>query len=613
MGLFINKGNAGFASVCGSGFVDKSMLIDKVNRALLTESRFMCVTRARRFGKSVAVKMLNAYYDKSCDSTTLFKDLKISETSCYRQHLNQYPVIYLDMTDFLTKYGNDTDLVEKIKQDIVRELLSLYGDALLGDGDDLMDLLVRIVSQTREPFICLIDEWDALCREGNELLMDAYVDLLRRLFKGSNSESVFACVYMTGILPIKRYNTQSALNNFEEYTMLSPADLAPYFGFTETEVSRLCQSSRLDIAEMKRWYDGYEVGDEKAIYNPYAVIRALKRGRFENYWTSTNTFEALKQYLTMNFEGLKDDVIRLLSDVPVAVNHLKFSNDMHRIGSKDDVLTLLCHLGYLSYNWESGNARIPNFEVRNEFEMAIADTHWTEVQKALGMSDHLLECVLAGDAEEVAQCVEKVHQENISVLKYNDENALSCVLTLAFYTARKMYYMLREFPAGKGFADIVMMPYRDADAPAIVLELKYNDSADSAIAQIKGKNYAGALSHYAGEIILVGINYDKKSKIHICKLEKYSFVGRPGSTESNTKGNTKSNTNERPLIVLTDQQQRVVDFCREQPHSAMEIFRHLSISKQAKHYKLYIDYLVQNGLLIDVTPESKREKRYLSK
>lgn len=613
MGLYINKGNAGFASVCGSGFVDKSMLIDRVNRVLQTESRFMCVTRARRFGKSVAVKMLNAYYDKSCDSSKLFENLQISQTEGYKKHLNQYPVIYLDMTDFLTKYGNVANLVELIKQDIANELLSLYDEVKMAEGDDLMDLLIKIVSANGQPFICLIDEWDALCREGTESLMDAYVDLLRRLFKGSNTESVFACVYMTGILPIKRYNTQSALNNFEEYTMLSPADLAPYFGFTETEVERLCQSSKLEISEMKRWYDGYEVGDEKAIYNPYAVIRALKRNRFENYWTSTNTFESLKQYLTMNFEGLKDAVVRLLADVPEEVNHLRFSNDMHRIGSKDDVLTLLCHLGYLSYNWESGQARIPNYEVRNEFEMAIADTQWTEVQKALAQSDHLLDCVLSGDAEAVAHYVEQVHQENTSILAYNNENALACVLTLAFYTARKMYLMIRELPSGKGFADIVMLPHRSVNAPAIVLELKYNGSAESAISQIKRQNYVGALSSFSGEVILAGINYDKKNKLHTCQIERMKVSSVLSNTKSNTKGNTKSNTNAERTVILTEQQKRVLEYCKEQPHTALEIFRHLSISKQAKHYKLYIDALLHAGYLLDITPESKRDKRYLSK
>ena len=315
MGNFIDKGNDGFASVRNTNFVDKSMLIEEVNSVMLTENRYMCVTRARRFGKSVAVKMLNAYYDRSCSSESLFEGLEISRQPDFKKHLNHFPVLYLDMTDFVTKYGDDNHLIDKMKQDICNELLNVYEGVAMNPNDDLMDLLVSIVDNTGEKFVCLIDEWDALCREGYEKLMDEYVDFLRRLFKGSKTEYVFTCVYMTGILPIKRYNTQSALNNFEEYTMLSPAQLAPYFGFTEKEVLALCKVADMDAHEMKLWYDGYELGNEKAIYNPFAVMRALKRRSFSSYWTSTNTFEDLRRYITMNFDGLKDDIVSAFNDI----------------------------------------------------------------------------------------------------------------------------------------------------------------------------------------------------------------------------------------------------------------------------------------------------------
>lgn len=520
MGNYINKGNDGFASLCNSKFVDKSMLIAEVNSVMMTENRFLCVTRARRFGKSVAVKMLNAYYDKSCDSRELFKGLSICKDEDFEKHLNHYPVLYLDMTDFVTKYGKDERIVDYIKRDICEELLGLYEGVVMKANDDLMDLLVSIVDHTGEKFICLIDEWDTLCREGQEKQMDEYVDLLRRLFKGSMTEYVFACCYMTGILPIKRYNTQSALNNFDEYTMLSPAQLAPYFGFTEKEVESLCTDGGMDVYEMKRWYDGYELGKEKAMYNPYAVMRALKRRSYESFWTSTNTFESLKRYITMNFDGLKDDIVHALNDVPVRVNALRFSNDMHKVECRDDVLTLLCHLGYLSYNSEIKCACIPNYEVRQEFETAIADTSWKEVTSALEHSENLLAHLFNGDEEDVATNVAEVHEQNTSILKYNDENSLACVLSLAFYTARNRYEMIRELPTGKGFADIVLLPYRYVDAPAIVLELKWNNDADTAINQTKRQGYGKSLMHYVGDVILVGINYDKQTKVHSCRIEK---------------------------------------------------------------------------------------------
>lgn len=519
MGNFIDKGNDGFASVRNTNFVDKSMLIEEVNSVMLTENRYMCVTRARRFGKSVAVKMLNAYYDRSCESRSLFEGLEISNQADFEKNLNRFPVLYLDMTDFVTKYGDNEHLIDRIKHDICEELLSIYNNVSMNANDDLMDLLVNIVNQTGKKFVCLIDEWDAFCREGYETLMDEYVDFLRRLFKGSKTEYVFACVYMTGILPIKRYNTQSALNNFEEYTMLSPAQLAPYFGFTEKEVAGLCQDAGMDARQMKLWYDGYELGSEKAIYNPFAVMRALKRKSFASYWASTNTFESLIQYITMNFDGLKDDVVSLLNDIPVKVNSLRFSNDMHKIDCKDDVLTLLCHLGYLSFNTETNCANIPNYEVRQEFETAIANSGWSEVNEALKQSDYLLSCVLNGDADIVASCVDKVHEQNTSLLQYNDENSLACVLSLAFYTARSRYSIIRELPTGRGFADIVLVPHKNIDLPAIVLELKFNQDADTAIRQIQQKNYGDALKSYFGDIVLVGINYDRSTKKHSCVIE----------------------------------------------------------------------------------------------
>lgn len=519
MGNFIDKGNDGFASVRNTNFVDKSMLIEEVNSVMLTENRYMCVTRARRFGKSVAVKMLNAYYDRSCESRSLFEGLEISKQADFEKNLNRFPVLYLDMTDFVTKYGDDEHLIDRIKHDICEELLSMYNNVAMNTNDDLMDLLINIVDQTGEKFVCLIDEWDALCREGYEALMDEYVDFLRRLFKGSKTEYVFACVYMTGILPIKRYNTQSALNNFEEYTMLSPAQLASYFGFTEKEVVGLCHDASMDARQMKLWYNGYELGSEKAIYNPFAVMRALKRKSFASYWASTNTFESLIQYITMNFDGLKDDVVSLLNDIPVKVNSLRFSNDMHKIDCKDDVLTLLCHLGYLSYNTETKCANIPNYEVRQEFETAIADSGWSEVNDALKQSDYLLSCVLNGDADIVASCVDRVHEQNTSLLQYNDENSLACVLSLAFYTARSRYNIVRELPTGRGFADIVLVPHKNIDLPAVVLELKFNQDADTAIRQIQQKNYGDALKSYFGDIVLVGINYDRSTKKHSCVIE----------------------------------------------------------------------------------------------
>lgn len=612
-GKYINKGNDGFTSVRKSNFVDKSMLIAEVNTVLCTEDRYMCVTRARRFGKSVAIKMLNAYYDKSCHSRELFEGLQISHHPDFERHLNQYPVLYLDITDFVTKYGKDRHIVQQMKQDICEELLTIYPEVIMQNNDDLMDLLVSIVNYTGERFICLIDEWDALCREGYEKQTDEYVDFLRRLFKGSKTESVFACAYMTGILPIKRYNTQSALNNFEEYTMLSPSQLAPYFGFTEAEVADLCQKASMDIQEMKRWYDGYELGTVTAMYNPYAVMRALKRKSFESYWTSTNTFESLKQYITMNFEGLKEDIIQALNDIPVQVSTLRFSNDMHRIECKDDVLTLLCHLGYLSYNNQTHSASIPNFEVRQEFDIAIADTQWKEVIKALQQSEMLIEHVLRGETQQVATSIEQIHQDNTSILKYNDENALACVLSLAFYTARNKYQIHRELPTGKGFADLVLVPHRNVDAPAILLELKYDKTADSAISQIHSQQFSSTLLQDVSEVILVGINYDKKTKHHSCIIERVSKNASCHTVQSTGIRKTDNKRTTNGQQTLTTDQQRIIKILAEGEKSIVELMAATKYKKRDSFRQTVLNPLLNSQTVAMTHPETPnhRNQRYI--
>lgn len=522
MAKYINIGNDGFRKAREGEYVDKSMLISFINSTLGTEQCMTCVTRARRFGKSMAAKMLCAYYDNSCDSRELFEGLKIAAEPDFEKHLNKYPVIYLDMTYFLTTLPQGMHVVAYLEDELKQDLRKVYPDVTIYDEEPLMDALLNVFLHTGKKFIVIIDEWDAICRDcaWDADVMDEYVNLLRSLFKTPSTDRVIAGVYMTGILPIKRYNTQSALNNFEEYTMLSPAQLAGYFGFTEQEVHVLCEKYHTNAEQMKYWYDGYQLGNEKSIYNPFSVIKAVHRSVFDSYWTRTNLFESLRQYITMNFDGLKDAVVRLVAGESVPMNSFRFSNDMHVIESKDDVLTVLCHLGYLTYNRDTRCASIPNHEVRQEFEMSLQDTGWTEVLQAVNNSENLLKAVLRGEEEQVAESIDKVHAENTSVLQYNDENSLSNVLTLAFYAARGWYSVVRELPTGLGFADIVLIPKKGVDKPAILLELKWNKSADSAIRQIKEKRYAGVLNDFAGEVILVGVNYDKKTKHHECKIER---------------------------------------------------------------------------------------------
>ncbi len=524
MGVFIHSGKSDFEVARRSKYVDKSMLIAYVNGVLGADNKFMCVSRARRFGKSLAAKMLCAYYDQSCDSHDLFDDLKIAKDPSYEQHINKYPVISVDVSGFMADPTVDKKrVVHELSAALGQELMETYPEVGLSETEKLPNKLLKVVEHTQKQFIMIVDEWDAVLREmTDEDVKREYVDWLHSLFKSGVTERVFAGVYMTGILPIKQYKTQSALNNFEEFSMINPGPLAGYFGFTKQEVAALAKEHKMDAEEIKAWYDGYQIGTLEEIYNPYSVMRAVQRQSIESYWAATSTYEGLKDYITMNFEGLRDSVEALLVGQEERVNVGRFANDMHVVNSRDGVLTLLIHLGYLSYNREKRTCRIPNQEVRQEFESTVQETGWEFFAEAVRNSEQLLEDTLAGNAEAVAAAIEKLHDERTAVLQYNNENALSYLVQAAYESALRFYTFKRELPMGKGFADLVMVPRRHVHKPAIVVELKFDKSVRAAISQIKEKGYAESLKEYAGEVVLVGINYDKKTKKHECVIERLS-------------------------------------------------------------------------------------------
>ena len=523
MGTYINIGNYAFASIRNGEYTDKSELIDIVNGTLFTEHRFTCVTRSRRFGKSMAAKMLCAYYDKSCDSRQLFIDLKISKCPSYEKHLNKYSVIYLDMTDFTPKFSRDGNIVGEIQQELKEDILHEFPDVRdIKEKDNLIITLLKIAEQTGEQFFLIIDEWDAICRDlkPGSPEIDEYITWLRSMFKSVHAARVFAGVYLTGILPIKKYKTQAALNNFWEYSMVMPRQMDTFFGFTKDEVKELCGKYSMELDEMEKWYDGYRIGKQSSIFNPSSVMQAILSRECNSYWAATGAYDSVAQYIRMNFDGLKDDIINMLAGGKCKVNTTSFVNDMSIINNKDDVFTVLIHLGYLSYDRERGECYIPNKEVGGEMVNAVNANNWTVVSNALAASEDLLNATLAEDEEAVAAGIERVHDQETSILSYNNENSLSCVLSIAYYYAKNNYVFHRELPAGKGFADIVLVPRRHVDSPAILLELKYDKDADTAIKQIVEKNYVGVLSDYKGNILLVGINYDKKSKKHSCKIRR---------------------------------------------------------------------------------------------
>ena len=525
MGIYVNPGNKGFwESVHSEIYVDKTGLIANTNKYINTEQKFICVSRPRRFGKSMALKMLAAYYSRGCDSRELFAGLKIEGDETFGKHLNQYDVIYLNMQQFLFR-ARERDAVEYLEQAVIEELREAYGDFIPGEVSVLSAALEKIYVKGDKQFIFLIDEWDCVMREKqeDETAQKQYLDFLRDLLK---DQPYVAFAYMTGILPVKKYGMHSALNMFREFSMVNQRNLEEYTGFTEDEVKELCGRYGMDFVEASSWYDGYVFKKYKHIYNPKSMVEAMSCHDFSNYWTSTETYEALKIYIDLDFDGLRGDIVQMLGGGRVRVNTRSFQNDMKNFRIKDDVLTLLIHLGYLAYDSMEEEAFIPNKEIAGEFENAMGVSGWPEIVRVLKASEKLLEDTLNGDADRVAEGLDRAHSEVASILTYNDENSLGCAVGLAYYSARKYYRLIREFPSGKGFADIVFLPLPHAGKPAMVVELKYKKTASAALKQMKERRYVQAFEGYSGEVLLVAVSYDKesKNKPRSCVIERVQMI-----------------------------------------------------------------------------------------
>ncbi len=521
MGIYVNPGNKSFWEAVRSRiYVDKTNLIACTNQMINTDEKYVCVSRPRRFGKSMTLAMLAAYYSAGCDSAELFHGRKIEGHETFRKHLNQYDVIYLNMQRFLirAKKTNVTDYLENV---VTAELYKVYGDLLPEQETSLVSVLEQLYDNGDKQFIFLIDEWDCVMRERQESeeLQRQYLDFLRDLLK---DQPYVALAYVTGILPVKKYGQHSALNMFREYSMTDQKDLEEYTGFTEDEVKALCAQYGMDFSETGSWYDGYMFKRFQHIYNPRSVVEAMRCQGFSNYWTSTETYEALKIYMDMDFDGLRSDIVQMLGGGRVKVSTRSFQNDMRNFKTKDDILTRLIHLGYLAYDAETQETFVPNKEIIEEFENAMSVGGWTNVMNVLKASEQLLKDTLDLNADSVAKGLDRAHTEVASILTYNDENSLSCAIGLAYYSARRDYRLIREFPTGKGFADVVFLPLPHTAKPALVVELKYDKSADAAIRQIRDRQYTQALEGYTGEILLVGISYDKDNpnKLHSCAIER---------------------------------------------------------------------------------------------
>jgi hypothetical protein len=526
MGRFVNPNNNSFQVALNSPiYVDKTGLIAYTNSVLATMQGYICNSRPRRFGKSYAANMLTAYYSRGCDSEAMFAGLEISKSADFKKHLNKYDVIHIDVQWFLANCVDAAHVVAYITSSVLAELREIYPTALPAEVSHLSDALSRIREKTGQKFIIIIDEWDALIRDpaANSQVQDSYITFLRSMFKGTEPTKYILLAYLTGILPIRKEKSQSGLNNFDEFTMLSASRLAPYMGFTEVEVKKLTEKYHQNLSEVKSWYDGYLLKDTR-VYNPRAIVSAMLHGDFKNYWAETSSNDAIVPLISMNYDGLQFAIIEIISGAEVKVDTAVFTNDPSSIASKDDVLTYMIHLGYLGYNQNRKTAFVPNEEIRQELTMAVESKRWNEMITFQQESERLLDATLDMDGAAVAAQIEKIHHEYTSVIQYHNENSLSSVLTIAYLSAMQYYFKpIRELPTGRGFADFVFVPkpeYRN-DYPALIVELKWNQNAQTALQQIREKNYPASILDYTGEILLVGINYDRDSKQHQCLIEKY--------------------------------------------------------------------------------------------
>ena len=533
MGIYVNPGNIAFQRINNSEYVDKTQLIDLINARIDTNNNLVCISRPRRFGKSFAAQTLSAYYDSSCDSHVLFDDKKIAECKSYTEHLNQYNVICFDVTSFISvarRTERPLSVVPNMITDALqKELVESY--PYLKTDMSLTECILRCVEGTKEEqgrkFIFIIDEWDAVIREAKDepAIQKQYLDLLREWFKNiAFTPKAVAAAYMTGILPIKKDGSQSAISDFEEFTMIKPAEFGGYVGFTQEEVRTICENKNADFELMKLWYDGYSFKGAGSVYNPNSVMKAAKYGDFDSYWTETSAAEGLMEYISHDYNGLTKTIAELIAGIDVKVSVTGFANDLTTFRGKDDVLTLMIHLGYLAYDSVNKTVRIPNEEIKLEFQKAVKEVKHTETLERLKTSEQLFLDTIEGNEDAVAEQIEKIHMEETSPIHYNKEDSLRSVIKLAYYTYRDNYVQWEELPAGAGYADVAYIPKYDSGYPILVIELKWNKNAETAIEQIKNRHYPDSFKGLGREIILVGITYDKDAPVgnrkHICKIEK---------------------------------------------------------------------------------------------
>lgn len=539
MGMFLNS-KSPYAdyreTVNDLYFVDKSMLLKELFPALGKKNRYFCITRPRRFGKSVMANMVGAFFGKAADSSGLFDTLAIAGERDYVSYLNQYNVIYIDFSRMPENCGSYYAYISRILNGLREDLMQEYPNLARGAEKAIWDNLQMIFEETGQKFIFVMDEWDAVFHKSfiREEDREKYIEFIRNLLK---DQVYVELAYMTGVLPIAKYSSGSELNMFLEYDMVTKKKFSEYFGFLDTEVDKLYERYRqeTDSPEITRedlgiWYDGYCTVTGKRLYNPRSVVCALTENELSNYWTSSGPYDEIFYYVRNNIEDIRDDLTFMISKERVPVVLQGYAATEPELRTRNQIYSAMVVYGLLTY--EDGSVFVPNKELMDKYnELLLTNDNLGYVHRLAKESEKMLAATLSRDTKTMAEILKFIHDTESPILSYNNEAELSTVVNLAYLAARDRYRVEREDKAGEGFVDFIFYPER-RETDGIILELKVDSTPEEAIRQIQDKNYVlrfkgklGEMPKYTGNVLAVGISYDKKSKKHSCKVEVISVAG----------------------------------------------------------------------------------------
>jgi len=512
-------------------FVDKSEMLEELFPLVDEGSHFICITRPRRFGKTITANMIGAFFSCAHDADDIFSSLKIADRPGYREHLNRYDVIYIDFSEMDDECRSYTSYIRNIKSLLQEDLHGMYPQITFRSGGSVAEDLKRIYLQTHRKFLFVLDEWDCVFHTPffKEKDKQSYLRFLRSLLKGKTYVSL---AYMTGILPISKYSSGSELNMFLEYTMAAEEKYSAYFGFTEDEVDGLYEKylartnpPGFSRAELRDWYNGYHTMQGRRVYNPRSVVASLTNNNLGNYWTSSGPYDEIFYYIEKNTADVRDDLVLMISGISVPAQIREYAATSMNLSTKDEIFSAMVVYGFLSC--ENGRVSIPNRELMDRFtDMLQKEPSLGYVYQLARASDKMLKATLAGDTDTMLAILEYAHNTESPLLRYNNEAELTALVNLVYLSARDSYRVERESRAGIGYADFIFYPKRNPADDCIILELKVDSTPEKAIQQIKDRQYAlqflpqpGNSPVYTGRILAVGISYSRKKKKHSCKVE----------------------------------------------------------------------------------------------